>query len=271
MSNRLSEDAVQDTDSLGAPVLSIITITLNDKEGLAETINSVLQQIGGLSIEHIIVDGCSNYDVSGLLRASGSAASLISEKDDGLYDAMNKGMRIANGRYLIFLNSGDVFADNSVLKKISKVIEDQDADLIYGDSLERQLDGSVVYKKSRNIKTMPLGMITHHQSMIFKREVIQNNNIKYNTDLRLASDYEFCIEFFKAAKRVAYLPRAISTFQRGGVSYQQRSKARYEQYLIRKNQYGSRLFAGAVMAAQWMLRTLRQFSPKLYWLVKSRF
>lgn len=257
--------------SSNLPILSVITITLNDRQGLHDTVSSVMEQSYEVPIEHIIVDGLSGYDVRALLDGLESPAHLISERDKGLYDAMNKGIRLATGQYIIFLNSGDLFADEKVVFRIRQAIETEGADLIYGDSLERQIDGSIIYKKSRSIRTLPLGMVTHHQSMVFRRSLLIEYDIYHDLSYRIAADYEFCLRFLRVARRVSYLPVAIAAFQSGGLSQTRPEEGRREQYLVRQHHYGSHFFAWAVGNAQSVIWRLRQRAPGLYWLFRRGF
>lgn len=251
------------------PLISIITITLNDRDGLLRTVESLRAQENAPEIEHIVVDGMSDYDVAQALCDLGSQARLHRGRDSGLYDAMNRGTEMAGGDYLLYLNSGDVLAGPDVLASVAKVLRTIQPDFFWGDSLERQLDGTVRHKHSRPIRRLPLGMITHHQAMLYRREVLEQNAIRYDLRYRVAADYDFTLRHVRASDRVQCLSKPICVFERGGTSYQQRGLARREQFQIRRAVYGSTLFAASVFLGQWALRSFRGLFPSAYWALRG--
>ena len=186
--------------------LSIITINYNNAEGLRKTIASVASQTYA-DIEHIIVDGGSTdgsvevireYEQSLASRLSPLASNLkwLSEPDSGIYNAMNKGIKMANGEYLLFLNSGDYLVDANTLKN---VFEDaNDVDIIYGDRINVWKDGL-----ERNRDSFPdhitgyflyRGMISHQASFI-KSDLFVKYGL-YREDLKYGADWEFFLRTF---------------------------------------------------------------------------
>jgi putative colanic acid biosynthesis glycosyltransferase len=149
--------------------LSIITVTLNNCDGLKKTAQSITYQTFK-DFEWIIIDGNSTDGTKKFLK--NCEANIISETDDGLYDAMNKGMKRAKGQYLLFLNAGDIFASASTLDNIYNQAND-DTDFIYGDALEIY-HGRDIYKHARPHEFALSGMFTHHQSMLYRRAAIEN-------------------------------------------------------------------------------------------------
>lgn len=258
------------TEMTNPPLLSVISITLNDCDGLTRTVESLLSQTDAPAFEHIVVDGMSDYDVPGLLRGLGSSARLHQGKDAGLYDAMNTGTALAQGDYLLYLNSGDTLAEPQVLAQISAALAAARPDFLWGDSFERQLDGEIRYKPSRPMRRLPLGMISHHQSMLFRRDVIEHNAIRYDLSYRIAADYDFVLRHVRASRSTHYLPRPICVFERGGTSYQKRHAGRLEQFHIRRTFYSSTIFAAAVYVAQWVLLSFRGLFPAGYWALRKR-
>ncbi|MFC3119381.1 glycosyltransferase [Jhaorihella thermophila] len=119
------------TDTAKPPLISVITITLNDRDGLARTIQSLQAQVGAPEVEHIIVDGMSDYDVARLLAELGSTAILHQGRDAGLYDAMNRGTSLARGDYLLYLNGGDVLARENVLATVGTVLTSERPDFLF--------------------------------------------------------------------------------------------------------------------------------------------
>ncbi|MDE6297409.1 MAG: glycosyltransferase, partial [Muribaculaceae bacterium] len=114
------------------PLISIITITYNAEKELPATIESVLKQ-SCTDFEHLIIDGASTDKTLEIARKNPDAR-IISEKDNGLYDAMNKGIKHAHGKYLLFLNAGDSFRNSDSLAEYASAAE-KDYDIIYGDTM----------------------------------------------------------------------------------------------------------------------------------------
>lgn len=247
------------------PLVSIVTVTLNDHDGLVRTIESLQTQIGEIDYEHIIVDGMSNYDVAGLISELSSTARLHQGKDDGLYDAMNRGTQIARGNYILYLNSGDTLAEPELLAVMGAKLIALRPDFLWGDSLERQLNGEICYKTSRPIRWMAFGMISHHQSMIFSLELINKNAISFDLSLKIAADYDFLLRYVKLCFRIVYLPQPVCIFERGGASYQKREEARREQFRVRRAFYFSTMFATIVFVGQSLLCWFRRMFPGAYW------
>lgn len=211
------------TDQL--PLFSIVTITYNNRAGLAKTAASVGAQICK-DFEWIIVDGLSDDGTADDLPAY--PARITREKDGGIYDAMNKGIAAARGRYTIFMNAGDCFSDPDILATLSKSIAAHDPDFIYGDALED--DGR--YKKARNPKWIFYGMFTHHQAMIYKTALLKD--FLYDTRYKIAGDYDLTVRFLRCAHAVHYCPAALCIFESGGVSQRNMRQGRIEQFIARK-------------------------------------
>lgn len=248
-----------------APFLTVVTITLNDKDGLRRTIESLHAQENAPSHEQIVVDGVSDYDVPELLTQLGSKAVLHQGKDKGLYDAMNIGLGKAKGHYVLFLNSGDVLADPGVLAAIAAKAQQGAIDFIYGDSHERQVDGTtIVYKTAQPLKRIAYGMITHHQSMFFRRALLSEAGIDYDLTYKIAADYDFALRFVLASSSQSYLPQPICVFEAGGASFVRSDLGRSEQFQIRRDAYGSWIFAAFVYSAQLVLWQIRSWLPGVY-------
>lgn len=241
-----------------SPLFSIITITKDNLEGLKRTAESVLAQ-SFADYEWIIVDGASNDETPTYLKTL--PARGISEPDDGLYDAMNKGMDRAHGRYLIFMNAGDVFSDPDILTTIARSAKTDDPDFLYGDALET----NGLYKKARSHEKIAWGMFTHHQAMIYRR-----TPLRYDTQYKIAADYDFTVRFLKNANNVHYIPCAICLFEDGGISQQRKEDGRREQFEIRKQtRLCGRCRNRIIRAAQTASASLKVTRPTLYRALKS--
>ena len=213
---------------------SIITICKDNFKELIKTYNSIIS-LGFDNYEWIIVDGNSSDNTRTWLEET-QLPIWVSEPDNGIYDAMNKGISMANGKYLIFMNGGDCFASDSVLKDSQTIIEQQNLPaFVYGDSLDVSEDGSNHYRKAKNYKKNWLGMITQHQAMFFNKEKLEE--LKYSENYKLSGDYAFISSIFRHLSEpdILYLNFAICKYLMGGVNESKRFEAIKEDYVIRKN------------------------------------
>ena len=187
----------------GEPIITIITVSLNNSEGLEKTIKSVISQ-EYTDYELIVIDGGSrdgSLDIIDKYRQS--ISEWVSEPDKGPYDAMNKGAKMAKGNWIIFLNSGDMFYEPASLKKMMQYIPDHNHDAIYGDNLVDYHD-FLVYRKASPYKEIWRGMIFSHQALLLKTSLITANPF----DLRLSkiADYDQVLRCLKDPERVYYAP-----------------------------------------------------------------
>ena len=195
--------------------LSIITVNLNNRDGLQKTIDSVVSQTFK-DFEWIIIDGGSTDGSKELIEQYADHFTYwVSEPDKGIYNAMNKGIRVAKGNYLQFLNSGDWLYNNTILEKCFS--HEFRADIIYGDilfcngqKLERHC-----YPEQLSIRffyNLSLG----HPSSFIKRELIQEE--LYDENLKLVSDWKFFLIQALKNKKFEHIDEAISCFDTFGVS-----------------------------------------------------
>lgn len=242
------------------PFFSIITITRNNADGLRRTSSSITTQDMN-DYEWIVIDGAST---DGTMAPPG--ALFISEADDGLYDAMNKGLPRTTGLYVLFMNAGDSFAAGDTLTRLRNHVGN--ADFIYGDALETDTDGTIHYKRSRAPEKFTEGMITHHQAMIYRRAIIEG--MRYNTHYTIAADFDFTFRALKKGHVIARLSFPVCVFEGGGVSQRQSLRGRYEQFIIRRAHkigMGRNIAIFALQSALWGFRFL---APSLYWKMKAR-
>jgi glycosyltransferase involved in cell wall biosynthesis len=177
---------------------SVITINYNNASGLEKTIQSVISQ-DYKNFEYIIIDGGSTDDSLSIIEKHESFLNhIVSEKDKGIYDAQNKGIKIAKGNFLIFLNSGDCFATSDVLTQIEKLISTKQAKLIYGNTNLINKNGSITKlmpPDSLNLNFWYMNTLNHQAVFAHKSlfEEIGTFNLKY----RFASDFEFIFKTFR--------------------------------------------------------------------------
>lgn len=222
--------------------VSIITITYNSAETVEDTIQSVLAQ-DYPNIEYIIVDGASKDSTMAIVnRYKDKIATIHSEPDKGIYDAMNKGVRLATGELIGILNSDDFYADTKVISDIVKTLQAAAADGCYADLVyvDRNDTQRVVrtwksgeYRQGQFLR----GWMPPHPTFFVKRTVYEAHGT-YSLQLRSAADYELMLRFMhKHAVRVAYLPRVITKMRAGGqsnVTFKNRWKANREDRLAWK-------------------------------------
>ncbi len=254
--------------SSAVPPFSIVTVTLNDKAGLSATAASVLSQ-SCLDYEWLIIDGKSTDGTLDLLaELSSERCRFISEKDKGIYDAMNKGVALSRGTYLIFLNAGDIFADETVLEKIEQSLTTRgtDPDFLFGDAYEITATGERLLKKARSAQTISYGMFTHHQAMLYRRAFA--GDAPFDTSYRIAGDYDFTARFLKRGASTLQLPFAVCSFERGGLSMTNPARGREEALLVQKRvlhlSLGRRLLNKTALVSSALLRRYgRRFYDRL--------
>ena len=222
--------------------VSIITITYNSAETVEDTIQSVLSQDYS-NVEYIMVDGASKDDTMAIVnRYQDKIATIISEPDKGIYDAMNKGICAATGDVIGILNSDDFYADNSVISDIVKAIQQDNADACYADLV--YVDRTATDKVIRSWKSGEYrhgdflrGWMPPHPTFFVKRVYYEMHGL-YSLQLRSAADYELMLRFIhKHGISLAYLPRVITKMRAGGqsnVTLKNRWKANKEDRLAWK-------------------------------------
>ncbi len=214
---------------------SIVTITKNNPTGFARTQKSVQSQSYS-DFEWVVIDG----DI---------------EPDNGIYDAMNKGIARANGEYVIFMNAGDEFASPDVLECLSKI----KADFIYSDAIE---DGFV--KRSKHVSRIKNGMITHHQAMVYRARILKN--LRYDERYSLAADYKLTLEFIILSNCICYINLPLCIFEVGGLSQRNVKDSRYQEIAIRRE---LNISAPLTPYRQWMAQMVRKYCPWAYQLIKK--
>ncbi len=202
--------------------LTVVTVSLNAAATIRETLDSVLAYQDHIH-EYLVVDGLSTDGTLDILREYeprfGGRLHYLSEKDAGLYDAMNKGIARATGDFILFLG-----ADDLVLPGIETLVSanvPSDVDLVYGDIEVAEPDGSIRLERAaampRMLGHLPKEMPVRHQGALFSTRAYRDLG-GFDTSFRIAADYEFYLRFFQAGLRATYLPATIARFDLGGVS-----------------------------------------------------
>jgi glycosyltransferase involved in cell wall biosynthesis len=214
--------------------LSIITINLNNFSGLEKTIQSVIDQTFK-DYEYIVIDGNSmDGSVEIIKKYSSGINYWISEPDTGIYNAMNKGIRKAQGEYCLFLNSSDYLISSATLQDVFNEISNMNpADIFYSDLI--RTDGILIkYPNNLSIKDLVLSTISHQNSLI-KRSLFYDHGF-YNEDLIIASDWEFFLyEFWKYKSNFIHIKTNISIFDINGISFNNTPERSAENITIIQN------------------------------------
>lgn len=218
--------------------ISIITIVYNNVRDIEYTIRSVIGQTYP-HIEYIIVDGASTDGTLDVIeKYRHHITTLISEKDKGIYDAMNKGLAAATGYYVLFLNSGDALFDESTLQCI--VDKGNNADIIYGDTKlvneQREIIGDRRHKapKTFNWKSFQYGMNICHQAIYVRRSIADPYDLQY----QLSADVDWVIRAAKKAKTTQNVNTYVVRYLVGGMSQKRHRQSLRERYDILKKHYG---------------------------------
>lgn len=204
--------------------ISIITIVYNNERTIEEAINSVLSQLY-YDVEYIVIDGKSIDNTISLVRKyQDKIALIISESDEGIYDAMNKGIQLATGDVIAILNSDDLYQDINVISDVMMEFEkDPELDILYGN---------LVYVKSENTSKVirqwksstyydnffENGNVPPHPALFVKRNVYEKAGV-FNLEYKLAADYEFMLRVFKKHSfKTKYINRLMVRMRLGGAT-----------------------------------------------------
>lgn len=202
--------------------VSIITVSYNSAKTIEDTIRSVVSQTYP-DIEYIVVDGASTDATLAICNKYASRIRLISEKDKGIYDAMNKGLALATGDIIGILNSDDLYADENVIADVVKKLQQTGAQALYADLVYvDQANTSKIkrYWRSGNFapKKFKWGWMPPHPTVFLHRQLYRQHG-HFNLELRSAADYELMLRFFyKHRINPVYLPRVITRMRMGGES-----------------------------------------------------
>jgi glycosyltransferase len=237
--------------------ISIITATYNSAETIQETIESVLSQ-NDCDIEYVVVDGQSNDGTLDIIKKNESRFNgrmqWISEPDKGIYDALNKGIRLVTGDIIGFLHSDDVFASPSVINTIQEVFEKTNADVVYGDLIyvdQKNPEKVLRYWRSQPFSSSLLlrGWMPAHPTVFMKKEIYEQHG-GFDLSFSISADYDFLLRVFQDnSLRSVYLPQVITKMRVGGTSNKTIRniviKSKEDYWALRKNGFSH---AGWILA-----------------------
>ncbi len=235
-----------------APVLSIITVCFHAKDQVLATLNNVLTQTWS-DFEYLVIDGGSDDGTAELLESlapsfseRGISFRCRSEPDRGIYDAMNKGVRMAAGEWLLFLNAGDLLADPQVLARAFE--ETPDAKILYGDTI------CIYQGKQKLYPALPLSHLSYemafcHQSAFVRRELLSGQ--PYDVSYKICADHHFFLSMYLKGIPFARLPFPVSVYEIEGCSDRNKLLSHREQHRMQKELGIFRL------TPSWLLREIR--------------
>lgn len=225
---------------------SIITATYNSENTILNCINSVKSQNinNNFLFEHIIVDGKSTDNTVNILKEyrKNSNVKLISEKDNGIYDALNKGIKLSNGHYIVFLHSDDKFYDTNTFLKIYDFLKNNNKTGIYSNLnfIESNNSISRVWKstKFKDYK-LKFGWMPPHPTLILKRDVYSELGY-FDTSLKISSDYDFILKLFLNFKNIIHYNKTTYSMRNDGISSSKNLGLKIkEDYIVLKRYYNS--------------------------------
>lgn len=253
------------------PLISVITCTYNAVTTLSRTLNSVASQ-SYACLEHVIIDGCSNDGTFSLIQRYVEQEHpypirVVREPDDGLYDAMNKGVRQCAGDYVVFLNAGDTFHEDKTLDAVVSCMDWGKGDfrstaVCYGET--DIVDEKGRFLRHRRLRTpqrltwksFQQGMLVCHQSFYVRRDIAAS--VCYDMQYRFSADVDWCIRVLKIVERrhlqVVNVQRTLTDYLSAGMTTQHHMASLRERWQVMRKHYG--LFTTIVMHVWFLLRAV---------------
>lgn len=223
------------------PKFSIITVTYNAAKVLEDTIQSIVTQTYK-NVEYIIIDGRSTDGTLGIInKYRNHIHTVISEPDQGLYDAMNKGIRLATGDYLCFLNAGDCLHEDDTLQLMTHSITGTALpDILYGETDIVDSEGHFLHKRRLSApetltwKSFKKGMLVCHQAFFVRRDLAEPYDLHY----RFSADFDWCIRIMKKAKVLHNTRLTLIDYLNEGMTTQHHKASLKERFRIMTKHYG---------------------------------
>lgn len=224
------------------PKFSIITVTYNAADTIEDTIQSVISQTYH-HVEYIIIDGASKDNTLNIVdQYREHITCLVSEPDRGLYDAMNKGMQLATGDYLCFLNAGDSFHEDDTLQLMVHSLRNTEKlpDVLYGETELVDSEGHFVRMRrlsapeTLNWKSFRQGMLVCHQAFFARRELTEPYDLHY----RFSADFDWCIRIMKKANALHNTHLTLIDYLEEGMTTQNHQASLRERFYIMTRHYG---------------------------------
>jgi putative colanic acid biosynthesis glycosyltransferase len=250
-------------------ILTIVTIHYNEVDSLLLTMDSVkkFKKKSTHTIEWVVIDGGTKFTDKEYELVSTSSDDFISEADGGIYNAMNKGIARSNGKYVIFLNAGDLLDCEIEPDCLINYLSFSSASLIYGASKEGFLSSEASLKLPRKPSSLWWGMPTHHQAMFFERSLL--SVLKFDEKFKIAADYRLVCEIYAGLFEINYLDKCICFFALDGISSNNFMAGLNEQWVIR-NKVLKLPFRYLLSIHLFKIsgRVFREFFPRIYGLTR---
>ena len=240
--------------------ISVVTVSYNSADTIADTLRSVRDQSHD-AVEHILIDGAStDQTMEQVRRHGGHLSHVVSEPDLGIYDAMNKGLRLATGDFVGFLNADDLLASRDTLALLAQAMPDADAlygDLLYVDATRTDKIVRSWISGNYSRRRLRFGWMPPHPTFYVRRSLLAGT--QFNQRYRIAADYDFMLRcLLRPGLRVMYVPEVLIRMRTGGASNQSLKamwrKSREDLQVMRANKVGG---LGTLIAKN--LRKLPQF------------
>ena len=239
------------------PKFSVVTVTYNAQSTVEDTIQSVITQTYH-AVEYILIDGASTDGTLSIVnRYRSKIAHVVSEPDRGLYDAMNKGIALATGDYLCFLNAGDCFHEDDTLQHIVHSLEgDRLPDVIYGNTAVVDIERHFLRMRRLtppehlNWKSFRMGMRVCHQAFLAKRTLAGPYDLRY----RFSSDFDWCIRVMKKAHTLYNTHLVVIDYLEEGITTRNHRASLRERFRIMVHYYG--LLTTVACHVWFLLRSL---------------
>ena len=223
------------------PRISIITICYNAASTITRTLRSVSAQTYP-NIQYLIIDGASKDNTLELVRELAPEAEIYSERDRGIYDAMNKGLDRATGDYVWYVNAGDALASPTTVEDLVRATCTGDIlpDVLYGDTrLIDAEDHDLGLRRLRpplqlDWRSFRSGMLVCHQAFVAKRSISPHYDLRY----RFSADVDWCIRVLKEAKTTAFYPEPIALYLNEGTTTANHRASLIERFHVMRHHYG---------------------------------
>ena len=234
------------------PLVTIITVVFNGEEYIESTIKSVINQTHE-NIEYLVIDGGSNDGTLEILKKySAHIDYWLSEPDNGIYDAMNKGIALSSGDIIGLLNAGDTYLPNALSLLVEQFVPSDNLSIYYGDIYLGYTDANITIKSSASIDRLKYSMTICHQAMFITKHTYLNQGL-YNLNYKYASDYAYVFSLLLIGAEFHYLGGVVAYYQTGGVSDNKIFNLKLEYIKIHRNLKSPFLYRALILYIQELL------------------
>lgn len=240
------------TGAADGPLITVVTVVYNAGQYIEATINSVTSQ-SYANISYLVIDGGStDASVDIIKKYSGQIDYWVSEPDNGIYDAMNKGVLQASPGYMVFMNAGDEFFASDTLEKIATKIGNRRPAVLYGHNQVHYDDGYHRLDLSRDLRQLYRGMCFSHQAMLVDASLMREN--LYNIENPIGADFEFICQVYTRGVEFMQIDLAVAKTTAGGVSDESRTASIRSHWRVAR-----KYWPGLKTDAYYLAKTLDSF------------